>query len=131
MRLVKSSNTKPEMIVRKFLFANGFRYKLHDKKLAGKPDLKLTKYKTLIFVNGCFWHGHEVCKSYQMPKSNVDFWNNKIESNKKRDADNVNKLRQEGWDVLVIWECDLKAKKRNETLNNLLLYMNNKRHKPL
>lgn len=122
MRLVKSANTKPEILVRKFLFKNGLRYRLNDKTLPGKPDLKLTKYKILIFVNGCFWHGH-TCKSYQMPKTNVDFWNNKIESNKERDAINRHKLTSLGWHVVYVWECELKSKNKKTTLDNLNDYL--------
>jgi DNA mismatch endonuclease, patch repair protein len=127
MSLVKSSNSKPEMLVRKFLFLNKFRYRLHDKKLPSKPDIKLTKYKTIIWVNGCFWHGHKNCNSYQMPRSNEIFWNQKIQTNKKRDIRNKVKLKKLGWNVITIWECELRSKQRSKTLNNLLNYLNIKR----
>lgn len=120
MSHVKSSNTKPEIIIRKFLFANGFRFRINDKNLAGKPDIKLTKHKTLIFINGCFWHAHENCKIYVMPKTNVQFWQNKIDRNIARDKRNIEILKNEGWKVLIIWECQLKGKKREDTLNNLI-----------
>ncbi len=120
MSHVKSSNTKPEIIVRKFLFANGFRFRIYDKKLAGKPDIKLTKYKTLIFINGCFWHGHKNCKIYVMPKTNAQFWQDKIDRNIARDKENIEILKSDGWKVLIIWECQLKEKKREATLNNLI-----------
>ena len=120
MSHVKSSNTKPEIVVRKYLFANGFRYRLNDKKLAGKPDIRLTKYKIVIFVNGCFWHGHENCKIYVMPKTNAQFWQDKIDKNVARDKKNIETLKNEGWEVLTIWECQLKGKKQSETLNKLV-----------
>ncbi|MES2371881.1 MAG: very short patch repair endonuclease [Bacteroidota bacterium] len=126
MSLVKSSNTKPEMIVRKFLFAQGFRYRLHEKKLPGKPDLTLKKYKTIILINGCFWHGHETCGSYQMPKSNEVFWSDKIEKNKARDIETEIKLKKLGWDIIKVWECELRSKRRELTLNTLLNYLKNK-----
>lgn len=120
MSHVKSSNTKPEIIVRKFLFANGFRFRLNNKELAGKPDIKLSKYKTVIFINGCFWHGHENCKIYVMPKTNAQFWQDKIDRNIARDKKNIEILKNEGWKVLIIWECQLKGKKRANTLDELI-----------
>lgn len=120
MSSVKSSNTKPEFIVRKFLFQAGLRYRLHNKKLPGKPDIVLSKYKTVVFVNGCFWHGHANCKIYVMPKTNTEFWNTKIEANIKRDKKNIALLKKEKWNVLIIWECQLKSKTREKTLNTIL-----------
>lgn len=120
MRNVKGKHTKPEIIVRKFLHSKGFRFRIHDKKLSGHPDIKLTKYKTVIFINGCFWHGHENCRIYVMPKSNVEFWNNKITKNISKDKGIISKLRELGWNVLIIWECDLKSKKREQTLSSLV-----------
>ena len=120
MRNVKGKHTKPEIIVRKFLHSNGFRYRLHDKKLPGNPDLKLTKYKTVIFVNGCFWHGHKNCKIYVMPKTNVNFWSEKITKNMSRDQIIINNLKNLGWNVILIWECSLKGHKREITLNSLV-----------
>lgn len=120
MRNVKGKHTKPEIIVRKFLHSRGFRFRIHDKKLPGNPDIKLTKYKTVIFVNGCFWHGHDSCKIYVMPKTNVDFWNNKIIKNVSRDQIITNNLKRIGWNVIVVWECSLKKKKREETLKSLV-----------
>ena len=119
MSNVKSSDTKPELIVRKFLFANGFRFRLHDKNLPGKPDIKLTKYKTLVFIHGCFWHGHENCSIYVMPKTNKKFWYEKIDKNISRDKKRVVKLRKMGWHVYTIWECDLKPKRQIKTLESL------------
>jgi len=106
-------------LVRKFLFANGFRYKLHDKKLPGKPDIVLTKLKTVINVHGCFWHGHDNCKYFVVPKTRTKFWLNKIEKNKQRDVENFIKLKNEGWKTLTIFECELKNKKKR-TLTKLL-----------
>ena len=120
MSSIKSKDTKPEIIVRKFLHLSGFRYRLHDKKLIGKPDIKLTKYKTVIFVNGCFWHGHKDCKIYALPKSNISFWRDKFKKNIQRDSENISALKNLGWKVIVLWECELKGKKRIETLNRLL-----------
>jgi len=112
MSRIKSKNTKPEILVRKFLFAKGFRYRVNDKKLPGKPDIVLPKYKTVIFVNGCFWHGHDGCKYFVVPKTRTDWWLDKINKNKAKDNDNIQKLMDEGWQALVVWECDLKNKKK-------------------
>lgn len=120
MSQIKGSNTKPEMLVRKFLFANGFRYRVNDKKLPGKPDIVLPKYKTAIFVNGCFWHGHKNCKYFVVPKTKTDWWLDKIKSNSQRDRENFLRLRREHWKVITIFECKLKAKVREKTLKKLL-----------
>lgn len=120
MASVKGKNTKPEMIVRRYLHSLGFRYGLHNKSLPGSPDMVLRKYKTVIFIHGCFWHGHEGCPLFRIPKSNVEFWKNKIRLNQIRDIKVQNCLKQKGWNVITIWECDLKVKsKREETLQNL------------
>lgn len=120
MAAVKGKDTKPEIIVRKFLFSKGLRYRLHDKKLAGHPDIVLKKYRTVIFIDGCFWHGHEGCKHFKMPQSNVDFWQNKISHNKARDIANDYVLQTEGWKVLRIWECEIsKVKERLPALESL------------
>ena len=109
MSLIKGKNTKPEIMVRKFLFANGFRFRVHDKRLSGKPDIVLTKYKTAIFVHGCFWHGHEKCKYFVVPKTNTEWWLDKINKTKSHDIEINNTLKQLGWRVFVIWECELKV----------------------
>ncbi len=124
MSQIKGKNTKPEMLVRKFLFTNGFRYKLHDKKLLGKPDIVLPKLRTAIFVHGCFWHGHDNCRYYVVPKTRTKFWTNKIEGNKKRDVESILRLRNEGWKVFCIFECELKATKQDRTLNKILTRLN-------
>ena len=108
MSRIRSKNTKPEMLVRKFLFSKGFRYRLHDKKLPGKPDIVLPKYKTVVFIHGCFWHGHEGCKYFVIPKTRTEWWVNKIAGNKKNDLISQQLLKDLGWNVLEIWECDLK-----------------------
>lgn len=120
MSQIKSKDTKPELLVRKFLFANGFRYKLHDKKLPGKPDIVLPKHKTAIFVNGCFWHGHKNCKYFVVPKTRTDWWLDKIKSNSQRDRENFLLLRREHWKVITIFECKLKPKTIQKTYKKLL-----------
>jgi DNA mismatch endonuclease, patch repair protein len=120
MSRIRSTNTKPELLVRKFLHANGFRYSLHNKKLPGKPDIVLRKYKTIIFIHGCFWHGHANCKYFKLPKTRTQWWANKIATNKANDAKAVKALKKEGWQVLVIWECKLKPAKREKTLQRIV-----------
>ena len=107
MSHIRGKNTRPELIVRKYLFAHGFRFRVNVKKLPGTPDIVLRKYHTVIFVNGCFWHGHEGCPYFVLPKSNVEFWNNKITRNRERDLKNRIKLRDMGWHVIQLWECQL------------------------
>lgn len=119
MSRIKGSNTKPELLVRKFLFAAGLRYRLNDKKLPGKPDIVLKKYKTVVFVHGCFWHGHQGCKYFVMPKTRTPWWKEKIEANKARDLKNIEKLTNLGWQVLEVFECELKKENRIENLNKL------------
>lgn len=119
MSRVRSKDTNPEILVRKFLFSKGFRYKIHDKGLAGKPDIVLPKYKTVIFVHGCFWHGHEGCKYFVVPKTRTEWWQNKISTNVANDIRAAERLRQSGWDVVIVWECELKAAVRDNTLLNL------------
>lgn len=116
MSRIKGKDTKPEMLVRKFLFSKGFRYRLHDKKLPGKPDIVLPKYKTVIFIHGCFWHGHEGCKYYVVPKTRTDWWLEKIGKNIVNDEKAVKALVEMGWKVIVIWGCELKSKEIDATL---------------
>lgn len=120
MSCIKGKNTKPEEIVRKYLFSQGFRYRKNDKKLPGKPDIVLPKYKTVIFVNGCFWHKHDGCRYFVWPKSNAEFWKNKIESNLERDKRQYNELQELGWHIIVVWECQLKNNQKQETLERLV-----------
>lgn len=120
MSLVKQENTKPEMVVRSYLHRKGLRYLLHDKSKPGKPDLVFPKYKTIVFINGCFWHGHDdpECKLARIPKSRTEFWINKIKSNRERDIKNKAILEKTGWKVLIIWECELIKKDSLEKLFN-------------
>ena len=107
MSRIKSSNTKPEMIVRRLVYHSGFRYRLHVKDLPGKPDLVFKSRKKIIFVHGCFWHQHG-CNHYRMPHSRLDYWIPKLQRNVERDKENINLLQRDGWSVLVIWECEIK-----------------------
>ena len=107
MSRIRSKNTCPEIIVRKYLYHKGIRYRINSKKLPGKPDIVIRKYNTVIYVNGCFWHGHKNCKKFILPKTNVDYWERKIRNNIKRDKKNLNILRSVGWNVFVIWECQI------------------------
>lgn len=120
MSQIKSGNTKPELLVRKFLHASGFRYKLHDKTLPGKPDIVLPRYKTIIFIHGCFWHGHTNCKYYKIPQTRTAWWLQKINTNKANDAKAVKALKKDGWKIITIWECRLKSAKIEKTLSALL-----------
>lgn len=123
MSRIRSTDTKPEMLVRTFLFANGFRYRLHDKKLPGKPDIVLPKYKTVIFIHGCFWHGHTNCRYFKIPQTRTKWWADKINTNKARDAKAVKELRKEGWKVQVIWECELKKEKVGRVMKKLISFL--------
>lgn len=120
MSRIKAKDTKPEMLVTKYLHAEGLRYRLHNTKLPGKPDLTFSKYHMVIFVNGCFWHGHQECKYFVLPKTRTDWWKEKIEETKIRDQKTLDDLKVLGWNSLTIWECELKPMKRNTTLNNIL-----------
>lgn len=121
MSRIHSKNTKPEELVRKFLFSQGFRYRKNDAKLPGKPDIVLPKYKAVIFVNGCFWHGHEGCHYFVWPKNNAEFWKEKITGNIQRDKHNHQLLANQGWRVIEIWECQLMKSVVDNTLQNLVL----------
>ena len=120
MSRIKGTSTKPEELVRKYLFSKGFRYRKNDKRLPGSPDIVLPKYKTCIFVNGCFWHGHKGCKYFVWPQNNADFWESKIIANIERDRKKEAELNERGWKVLVIWECQLKPQTRDNTLELLI-----------
>ena len=121
MSRIRSKNTKPEELVRKFLFSQGFRYRKNDARLPGKPDIVLPKYKTVIFVNGCFWHGHKGCRYFVWPKNNAEFWEEKITGNIQRDKHNHQLLANQGWRVIEIWECQLMKSVVDNTLQNLVL----------
>lgn len=116
MSQIKGKNTKPEELVRRYLFSHGYRYRKNVSTLPGKPDIVLPKYKTCIFVNGCFWHKHEGCRYFVWPKNNAEFWKKKITGNVDRDLRQQNELRLLGWNVVVIWECELKKDRFNETM---------------
>lgn len=120
MSRIKAKDTKPEMLVRSFLHRNGFRYSLHNKTLPGKPDIVLKKYKTVIFVHGCFWHGHKNCKYFVVPKTRTKWWTNKINRNKANDEKAVKALRKDGWKVITVWECKLKPGKAEQTMVSIV-----------
>ena len=116
---IHSKGTKPELVVRKYLFAHGFRYRLNHPRLPGHPDIVMRKYRTVIFVNGCFWHGHEGCKYFVLPKSRTEFWQAKIDRNRERDLEEQRKLAEMGWHCITVWECQLKPKVREKILQSL------------
>lgn len=117
MSQIKCRDTKPEQIVRKFIFKNGFRYKKNVINLPGKPDIVLPKYKTIIFVHGCFWHGHKNCQYASIPKTKTEWWLNKIGKNKLNDAKHFKALKKLGWQVFIIWECNIKKNNQTYLLN--------------
>lgn len=120
MSRIRSKNTKPEILVRKFLHSHGFRFRIHVDYLPGKPDIVLLKYKTVILIHGCFWHGHESCTFARIPKSNVDYWSKKLSNNIKRDKQHIEALKKIGWSVIIIWECQLKKPELISTLEQLI-----------
>ena len=143
MAAIRSRDTKPEMVVRKGLWSRGFRYRLNDKRLPGHPDLVLRKYRTCIFINGCFWHGHGVTESQveslefrvksgdlvdsaccKIPKTNREFWVAKIRRNMQRDKEEQRKLAEMGWHSIVVWECELKPKQKEQTLDSIAFTLN-------
>ena len=137
MAAIRSKDTKPEMIVRRGLWKRGFRYRLNHKRLPGHPDLVLRKYRTCIFVNGCFWHGHHINLQFddlqftfsnsgccKIPKTNREFWVAKIRRNKERDKEEQRKLAEMGWHCITVWECELKPSKREETLDSIAFTLN-------
>lgn len=135
MSRIRGRDTKPELVVRRWLWHQGFRYRLYVKSLPGRPDIVMRKWRTAIFINGCFWHGHDCNK--RRPATNAEFWSEKIERNRQRDAHNQELLRASGWNVIVVWECQLTPKRRTETLRELdlalsriILERNNPRPKP-
>lgn len=132
MAAIKGKDTKPEMLVRKFLFSKGLRYRVNNHKLPGSPDIVLKKYRTVVFIDGCFWHAHVGCKYYRLPKTNVNFWRHKIAMNIARDYSNTVDLKLAGWRVIRVWECDVRTKaKREATLENLFLSITGARCNPL
>ncbi|HHQ4827770.1 TPA: very short patch repair endonuclease [Pseudomonas aeruginosa] len=121
MSRVKGKNTAPELVVRRLVFGMGYRYRLHLKNLPGRPDLAFLGRKKVIFVNGCFWHGHTGCRYGQLPKTRLEYWQDKIERNKKRDEENIYSLETNGWQVLTIWQCELRnIEHLREKLSNFM-----------
>lgn len=126
MSMIRGKDTKPELLVRRYLHAHGYRYRLHERRLPGRPDIVMKRLRTVILVNGCFWHGHlqengEPCRYYVLPKTRTDFWLNKITTNQQRDLKVREELKQMGWNVIQIWECQLKPDARLLTLQSLVL----------
>jgi len=126
MSHIHSKATKPEMTVRQWLWAHGYRYRLNVASVPGKPDIVMRPYRTAIFVNGCFWHGHENCSKFRIPNSNKTFWTAKIERNRQRDLKNWQLLEETGWQVIVIWECQLTPRKIDHTMRQVELLLNEK-----
>ncbi len=124
MSHIRSKATKPEMAVRRWLWSHGYRYRFNVRSVPGKPDIVMRRYRTAIFVNGCFWHGHEGCPKFVMPKTNTDFWRTKIENNRKRDQKNYDILLQNGWQVIVVWQCQLSKDKLENTMQSVAVALN-------
>jgi DNA mismatch endonuclease, patch repair protein len=120
MSRIKGKNTKPELLVRKFLFSKGFRYRLHVKNLPGKPDIVLRRYKTVIFINGCFWHGHNNCEYFNFPNTRNEWWIKKISDTQTRDHFTEQELKKLGWKSIIVWSCELKNKNKDERLSRLI-----------
>ena len=119
MSMIHGKDTKPEVLIRRYLFSRGLRFRKNDKRLPGHPDIVFPKYRTVVFVNGCFWHGHKGCRYFVWPKTNEVFWRNKILSNKERDIQNNRNLSELGWKVITVWECELKPEKITNTVSSL------------
>ena len=119
MSRIRSKDTKPEILVRSYLFSKGLRFRKNDKRYPGSPDILLPKYNTIVFVHGCFWHLHDGCKYARIPKSNVEYWENKLYRNRERHKRNLKELEEMGWKVITVWECQLKKDKREQTLEEL------------
>ena len=114
MSHIRGKDTKPEIVVRKYLFSKGLRYRKNDRRLPGHPDMVFPKYRKVLFVNGCFWHGHEGCRYFRLPSTNVEFWKAKIERNRERDARDIEELHKLGWEVVTVWECEIRRKAERE-----------------
>lgn len=123
MRQIKGKDTKPELIVRKFLFSKGYRYRIHDKKLDGKPDIVLPKYQTIVNIHGCFWHGHKGCRYFVVPKTRTKWWLAKISRTKELDKVNSRKLKKAGWNIINIYECELGSRRQIKTLEKTLRFL--------
>lgn len=125
MSKIRNRDTIPEVTVRKYLFSRGLRFRKNDYRYPGRPDIVLPRYKTVVFINGCFWHYHFGCKQSTIPKANKSFWEDKLLGNVKRDNDNYSKLKHNGWNVIVVWECELKKKVQIERLEKLYMEITN------
>ena len=125
MAAIHSSSTKPELLLRRTLWHRGFRYRVNDKRLPGSPDIVLPKYRSVVFVHGCFWHGHNGCKYYSVPKTNTDFWVAKVARNQERDQDTWRQLEAKGWRVIIVWECQLKKAKLDDTVDRVIAEIKN------
>ena len=119
MAAIHSSSTKPELKLRRALWSLGFRYRINEKDLPGKPDIVLPKFRTVVFVHGCFWHGHKGCKYYTVPKTNTEFWTAKVTRNQQRDQEVWRQLEAKGWAVIIVWECELKKYRFEDTVNSV------------
>ena len=119
MASIRSASTKPELKIRHLLWHRGFRYRVNDRRLPGSPDIVLPKHKTVIFIHGCFWHGHKGCKNYTVPQTNTDFWIAKVARNQERDQEVWRKLEAKGWSVIIVWECELKKTQFEETVSRV------------
>ena len=119
MSRIRSANTKPELVLRHALWQGGYRYRINDRKLPGKPDIVLPKYRTVIFVHGCFWHGHIGCERFVIPQTNTEFWSSKIHKNQERDQDCWRQLEAKGWNIIVVWECEITKKRLLETISHI------------
>lgn len=126
MSRIKAKNTNPELIVRSLLFRKGYRFRINQKKLPGKPDIVLPKYHYVIFVNGCFWHGHEGCKDFSLPKTRTEWWAAKINGNVKKDAESIEALKKDGWCVRVVWECELSDSNKESTIESIINELNSR-----
>lgn len=120
MSRIRAKDTAPELAVRRYLFAEGFRFRLHDKQLPGRPDIVLKKYGAVVVVNGCFWHGHRRCKAFKPPKSRQEFWQAKIDRNRKRDVRDLRALRRLGWKTIIVWECQLRRDRFESTVEGIV-----------
>ena len=127
MSCIRGKDTKPEIMVRSYLFRRGLRFRKNDRRYPGSPDVVLPKYNAVVFVHGCFWHLHEGCKYAQMPKSNVEYWESKLYRNRERDEHNKKELEDMGWNVITVWECELKRDRREPTLEELYTQITSKR----